>query len=196
MDDFAPGTLIFISDLTRKPGSRVELGVDMHKFLAENPAALPTIAVQMICAVIDKVSIDQDEAQRLQWEVTEAMTEKLANFKRIAGVPDEPAAPKPTPTEFDRAAADFAAKFQPCLILTSALVGHEPSGKPKTTFACQRNVGENCPANDAVALTGAVGLGYEYHLQQVADELGVTTEKLRAAIAAAITDAKPRTRDA
>lgn len=195
MEDFAPGTLIFISDLTPKPGTRVELGVGMHKFLAENSDALPTIAVQMICAVIDKVTVDEDEAQRLQWEVTEAMAEKLANFKRIAGVPDMPATPKPTPSEFEQAAKDFAAKFQPCLILTSAVVGHEQGGKPKTTFACQRDVGENCPANDAVALTGAVGLGYEYHLQQVADELGVTTEKLRAAIAASITDAKPKTRD-
>lgn len=195
MNDFSPGTLVFIADLAREHGTRVELGVDMHKFVAENSDALPTIAVQMICAVIDKVSIDQEEAQRLQWEVTEAMTEKLANCKRIAGVPERPAPPKPTPTEFDRAAAAFAAKFRPCLILTSTLVGHEPNGKAKTSFACQRDVGENCPANDAVALTGAVELGYEYHLQQVADELGVTTERLRSAIAASITAAKPKTRD-
>ncbi|MBX3385365.1 MAG: hypothetical protein KF768_02210 [Phycisphaeraceae bacterium] len=167
----------------------------MHKFLADNADALPTIAVQMICAVINKVTIDEDEAQRLQWEVTEAMAQKLTNFKRIAGVPDMPTTPKPTPSEFEQTARDFAAKFRPCLILSSAVVGHEQDGKPKTTFACQRDVGENCPVNDAVALTGAVGLGYEFHLQQVADEVGITTEKLRAAIAASITDAKPKSRD-
>lgn len=195
MDEFPPGTLVFISDLTRKARARVELGADMHRFLAENSDALPTMAMAMICAVIDEVTIDEKEAQRLQWEVTEALAKKLAGFRRAAGVPPTPPSPTGVPSVFEQAAKEFAAKFRPCLILASLLAGHDQAGKPETTFVCQRDVGETCPANDAVALTAAVALGYEYHLQQVADELGVTSEQVRSAIAASIGDAKPRSRD-
>ena len=75
---------MFINDLTRKPGSRVELGAEMHKFLAENPDAIPTIAVEMIVAVVYEVAVDQDEAVQLQWQVTEAMTEKLNDKQKDA----------------------------------------------------------------------------------------------------------------
>lgn len=77
--------LVYIVDVTKKAGEgrRIELGADMHKLLADHPDVLPTLAVDMIVAAINKVTIDQDEANRLQWQVVEAMAEKLQRFKRM-----------------------------------------------------------------------------------------------------------------
>jgi hypothetical protein len=83
MNNLGPGVLVHVHDPTKEPGSQVELGEGMHKFLAEDPEALPALAVDMIVCAIDKVAVDETEAVRLQWRILDAMTEKLRRFQRL-----------------------------------------------------------------------------------------------------------------